>query len=184
MKTKMTQRFSLLLLCVLAFSLTARAAMLRVVDVTDGRTIVVEREGRRETVALGGVTLVDATRARDLLYWMLRGSWVMLESAPDGGQLVYRSPDALFMNRELVLRGYARATLREVSTDAQLIVTYIGEIDPPAAPHARVSASGSRTGSGTDRRSQAAPKRRTARSDASARSSRPPAARGGRPSGS
>ena len=157
--------FILISLCV---SFAANAAMLRVLDIQDGHTIVVERDGVREPITLAGVTILDDAAARDLLYWTLSGSWVMVERSESGGQLVYRSPDALFINRELVQRGFARATLREVSTEPQLSVTYLGQIDPPAlrSPATRqgstrpaASESESRTRSGTGRRSKVQPSR-------------------------
>ena len=155
----MTQRFILTLTLISLISLAANAAMLRVVDIQDGHTIVVERDGKRESIALAGVEIVDEPRAHDLLRWTLADSWVMLERAPDGGTLVYRSPDALFVNRELVLRGYARATLRDVSPERRLAITYLGQFDPPTAPR-RVIEPESRSGTGTDRRSRAQPSRR------------------------
>jgi hypothetical protein len=158
--------------------------MLRVVDVQDGHTIVVERDGKREPIALAGVEIVDEARARDLLYWMLESHWIMLESAPDGGTLVYRSPDALFMNRELVIRGYARATLREVSPEPRIVFTYLGQLDPPAMPARRVSEPESRSGTGTGRRSPGSPSRPAKRRDSSARPHPPRGGSSGRSSGS
>ena len=167
-----------------SLSLSAHTAMLRVVDVQDGHTIVVERDGKREPIALAGVEIVDEARARDLLYWMLSTQWVMLERAPDGGTLVYRSPDALFMNRELVIRGYARATLREVSPEPRLVVMYIGQVDLPAAPARRVSEPESRSGTGTGRRSPGSPSHPTKRRESNARPRRPRGGSSGRSSGS
>src|SRR5689334_21325647 len=82
------------------------AAMVRVVDVQDGRTLVIERNGSRELVRLAGLAIIDEARATDLLRWSVVSFWVMLEPHSGGGQLAYRSPDALFINRELVQRGY------------------------------------------------------------------------------
>ncbi len=105
--------------------------MVRVTAVVDGRTIEVEHAGVRERVTLAGVAITDPLRATELLRWTIGSFWVMLESTPNGA-LVYRSPDALFVNRELVLRGYARATMAGIEPENRLAVTYLGEINPPA----------------------------------------------------
>ena len=132
------------------FVLRVDAAMVRVVDVRDGRTLVVERNGSRETVHLAGVVILDEARATELLRWNVLSTWVMVEAHASGGHLVYRSPDALFVNRELVLRGYARATEFGIEPDRNLAVTYLGIFDPPSAP---VTATRPRTSSDTSRRS-------------------------------
>lgn len=134
------------------FAIRVDAGMVRVVDVQDGRTLVVERNGSRETVRLAGVSIVDEARAADLLRWNVVSTWVMLEPQAGGGALVFRSPDALFVNRELVLRGYARATAHGIEPERNLVVTYLGTIDPPAAP---LTSTAPRTGSDTSRRSSA-----------------------------
>lgn len=116
------------------FFIEADAAMVRVVDVHDGRTLVIERNGARETIQLAGVAITDEDRAAELLRWSLVSTWVLLEAHPRGGHLAYRSPDALFVNRELVLRGFARATEHGIEPERNLVVTYLGIIDPPSAP--------------------------------------------------
>ena len=141
--------------------------MVRVAGVQDGHTILVERSGKTEAIALAGVEIIDEARARDLLVWTLNESWVMVD---DG--LVYRSPDALFVNRELVLRGYARATQRGIAPESHLNVTYLGTLDLP-----RVNAPGSGSGSDTRRRSPAPPSRRAPRPSSPAHSPRPRASR-------
>src|SRR5687767_10960224 len=98
-------RIFYILIC-LAIALPAEAVMVRVVGIVDGRTIEVDRGGTREPVTLAGIAVTDALRAQELLRWTIGASWVMLETAPGGeGVMMYRSPDALFVNRELVLRG-------------------------------------------------------------------------------
>jgi hypothetical protein len=116
------------------FAIRVDAAMVRVVDVQDGHTIVIERNGSREAVRLAGIAVTDELRAAELLRWSVVSTWVMLEPHASGGHLAYRSPDALFVNRELVLRGYARATEHGIEPERNLVVTYLGIIDPPAAP--------------------------------------------------
>lgn len=139
------------------FALRAEAAMVRVVSIEDGRTITVERNGTRERIRLAGVAITDEAQATALLRWTA-GEWVMLEAAGNGEFLVYRSPDALFLNRELVLRGFARATLDGITPDLRPTARYLGTYDPPKSqpPRTRVSAPKRRTSSGTNRRSRAA----------------------------
>ena len=122
------------LIGVILIAIRVDAAMVRVVDVQDGRTLVIERNGSRETVRLAGLAIVDEARATDLLRWSVVSFWVMLEPHAGGGQLAYRSPDALFINRELVLRGYARATAQGIEPERNLVVTYLGTINPPLNP--------------------------------------------------
>ena len=163
--------FSFLSLISFSICISADAAMLRVGGVQDGRTILIERSGKQEAMVLGGVEIVDEARARDLLQWTLDSAWVMAERTAAGEVLVYRTPDALFINRELVRRGYARATIREVGPELRLNITYLGHVDPPGM-QSRLSAPEPRTRNDTDRRSRAQPKRR-AKSGGSSSSPRP-----------
>jgi hypothetical protein len=146
--------------------------MVRVVAIEDGRTVTVDRNGTRERVRLAGVEVTNDAAARELLRWTAGEAWVMLEPAGGGEFLVYRSPDALLLNRELVLRGFARATLPATAPELRAPSRYLGTIDPPSTPQrtpqskppAKVS-EGRRpkTDSGTSRRSSA-PRSRRARS--------------------
>lgn len=156
------------------FAIRVDAAMFRVLDVQDGRTIVIERNGARETVQLAGLAIVDEARAQDLLRWSVVSTWVLLEPHASGGHLAFRSPDALFVNRELVLRGYARATAHGIEPERNLAVTYLGVIDPPSAPV--ISSRASQTNSDTSRRSSAARSRRTRGADAPKPARVPPTA--------
>ena len=162
----MTHRIFTIVLFVL-FASQAEAAMYRVLEVVDGKTIVVERAGARKTVTLAGVALVDEAEARTLLEWTLASAWVMLEEQR-GGCFVYRTPDAMFLNRELVLRGYARATLPGVEPPQTVPVTYLGQLRPSGEPPAMTgqrAAPKPRTGSGTRRRSPNRPSRSPRRRD-------------------
>jgi hypothetical protein len=147
---------SMVLLCALA--LRAEGEMVRVTGVADGRTLLA---GERR-IALAGVTITDEGSARTLLEWTVVSRWVLVEAAP-GGHLVYRSPDALFVNRELVLRGFAKATLPQIEPASTLIVTYLGTLNPssPAPPPPAVRTTpADGNGSGTRSRSTSAPRRR------------------------
>jgi hypothetical protein len=147
--------------------------MVRVVAVEDGRTLVIERDGAHERVRLAGVEITDEARARDLLRWTAGEAWVMLEASEGGEFLVYRSPDALMLNRELVLRGCARATLPGTGPELRAPSRYLGEWNPPASstqskartvsePNRVSEQSPRRTRSGTSRRSPGSPSRRGA----------------------
>ncbi|HUP60621.1 MAG TPA: hypothetical protein VNA69_09410 [Thermoanaerobaculia bacterium] len=139
-------------LTVLLFTLPAQAEMLRVVAIQDGRTVAVDRNGTRTSVRLAGVAVTDELHARELLRWTLLGFWVKLEPAANGELLVWRSPDAMFINRELVLRGYARATLEGIAPDTRVPMIYLGE-GPSGERRVTVEAEPA-TGSGIRRRSR------------------------------
>ena len=143
--------------------------MVRVVGVADARTLIIESNGRQERIRLGGIAVTDEMRAAELLRWTAGGSFVFVEKQPDGEHFVWRSPDALFLNREVVLRGFARATQPGVEAESNLRVTYLGIVDPPGPQ--RVTAP-SKTDSGTRPRSSGA---RSQRARSSRRSSTPPA---------
>ncbi|HYO78004.1 MAG TPA: hypothetical protein VE010_16210 [Thermoanaerobaculia bacterium] len=149
-----------LLLFLFASALRAEAAMVRVAAVENGRTLIVERNGARERVTLAGVAVTDEAGARALLEWSAVSKWIMLEEA-SGGALAYRSPDALFLNRELVLRGFARATLPQIEPHSHVAVTFLGTLNLPdpapraaSAPRSRArSEPAAKSGSGSRRRS-------------------------------
>jgi hypothetical protein len=171
-------------LVILVAALRAEAAMVRVVAIEDGKTITIERGGVRERVRLAGVDITDEAKARELLRWTAIDAWVMLEAAEGGAFLVYRSPDALFLNRELVLRGFARPTLPSIQPDLRPPSRYLGEWNPPATSTqqkpAKASVNGrssravndrsSQRSSGTNRRSTAPPSRPSANRPKSGRS--------------
>ncbi|HEX8254765.1 MAG TPA: hypothetical protein VF846_16595 [Thermoanaerobaculia bacterium] len=151
-----------LLLFLFAFVLRAEGAMVRVAAVENGQTLIVERNGARERVTLAGIVITDDAGARSLLEWSVVSKWILLEEA-SGGALVYRSPDALFLNRELVLRGFARATLPSIEPQSHVAVTFLGTLNLPdpapraaSAPRSRArSEPAAKSGSGPRRRSPA-----------------------------
>jgi endonuclease YncB( thermonuclease family) len=130
------------------------ASMVRVVGVIDGRTLVVERDGAPAQVQLAGIELTDDAGARTLMRWTLVSAWVMLDEQAGGGFYVYRSPDALFVNRELVSRGLARATRPTIEPVQHVVVTYLGTLRgmgvraPAAKTPSPKTPSASGTGSG------------------------------------
>lgn len=147
--------------------------MARVTAIRDGRTIEADLGGKREVLTLAGVEVIDELRASELLRWTIGSSWVMAERSGDGWR-VYRSPDALFVNAELVLRGFARPTAPGIVQAPQAMVTYLGELNlqapekkasspktaaPKKEPAGKKVSPPSRrqSGSGTSRRSTAPP---------------------------
>lgn len=176
----MTHRI-LVLVISLFIAWSAEAAMVRVASIDDARTITIERNGTRERLRLAGIEITDDAHARDLLQWTLDSRWVMVERTANGEYFVWRSPDALFINRELVLRGYARATLAAITPESTLSVTYLGTYDPPRSV---TTARELRTGSGTRSRSSAQPSRPARSADSPAPGTRSIRRRPGRSSGS
>jgi hypothetical protein len=158
-------RFSFLFL-ILSLSVSLDAApMARVLAVANGHSLLIERAGTQTTIELAGVVITDEPGSRALLEWTLALNWVLLEKQSDGGYFVYRTPDALFINPELVTRGLARATMDVVATPTHVIVTYLGTIDPnalpPRAPVPKLRKTPApETGSGTNRPKKAPPSRR------------------------
>lgn len=97
--------------------------MARFARVIDSRTIVVERTGATEVVHLSNVDVPanDERAAREYLEKTLTSAFVYVENGE-----VYRSPDALFINRELAYRAYAAPSLK---------MRVLGEVNP--APRAQ-----------------------------------------------
>lgn len=100
----------------------AAIPMARFSKVIDSRTIVVERTGMTEVVHLANVDVPaeDEQAARDYLAEKLTGSFVYVENGN-----VYRSPDALFINRELAYGAYSAPSLK---------MRVFGEINPGTHP--------------------------------------------------
>ena len=117
----MKRCFFALALFVLFLAPSAKAPMVRVIDVIDARTIVVDDNGRHTTVVITGVALADTEEAEAAAYLrrLVFGQWVLVES----GGFVYRSPDALCVNGEM-----ARHPWRGVPR-----FIYLGTVDPGKA---------------------------------------------------
>lgn len=111
--------------------------MVRFIEVADGQTIIIDRDGVALHVKLAGIDVIDEEGARTMLKWTLRSTWVLLEKQPGGGHFVYRSPDAMFINRELVTRGFARATLPAIEPETHVVITYLGTTFSPAVAGAQ-----------------------------------------------
>jgi hypothetical protein len=96
----------------------AAVPMARFAKVIDSRTIVVERVNVTEVVHLTNVDVPaeDEQAARQYLQEKLAGSYVYVENGN-----VYRSPDALFINRELAFAAYSAPSLK---------MRVFGEINP------------------------------------------------------
>ena len=157
----------------LTLAVSAQARMVRVVSVDDHRSLTIEHNGKREQIQLAGVEILDPRNAEQLLRWTIGSAWVMAEPHPGGGYLLFRSPDALFVNRELVVRGFARATTFGIEPESNLKVTYLGQVEVP------VSFAPRGTDSDTRPRSTASPSRRSrGRSKAPGSTSAPAAPNG------
>lgn len=127
----MKRFFALALLSSLVV-LPVSAGMVRVVGVPDARTLVVDDAGRRSTIQLAGIVLSDddAAPATQYLRNLTFGQWVLV----DGGAFVYRSPDGLYVNGEML-----RHAWREPSR-----FKYLGELDlGPSAAKKQPARSGS-----------------------------------------
>jgi hypothetical protein len=145
----MSRRIIPILFLCLFSSARAEAGLLRVVRIVDERTLVVGTEPPRQ-IQLAGIAITDREGARAFLEWALDATWVSGEPRADG-YLVWRSPDAMFVNRELVSRGYARATSPDLAPARNFSVTYLGEL-LPFGPQQRQRATASAppgTGSGS-----------------------------------
>jgi len=108
----------------------AGAVMSRVVRVIDGGTVVIEDRGVQRSVRLAGVEVpagysADAVGfahlAADALTRAVTGRWVMIEDDPAGGAYLYRSPDAWFVNREMIRGGFALMAHMPVSRSSELL---------------------------------------------------------------
>jgi hypothetical protein len=112
------KRFLLLVFLLGPTPLMAAIPMARFARVIDSRTIVVERIDATEVVHMTNVNVPaeDERAARQYIEDKLAGAFVYVENGE-----VYRSPDALFINRELAYRAYA---------DRSVKMRVLGEIDP------------------------------------------------------
>lgn len=110
-------RFFVYALCLFALNTSAAASMVRVVEVTDARTIVVDDAGRRSTVHLAGIELADddTAPAAQYLRGLTLGMWVLVD-----GNFIYRSPDGLYINGEMSRHPWRTSTR----------MRYLGESDP------------------------------------------------------
>ena len=110
----MKRFFAISLFCLFALPLSG-APMVRVARVIDSRTIVLDGGS---TVTLRGVDIppADEAMAADYLRSILGNSWVLVENGGD----VYRSPDALYVNGQLITHAYRGSAH----------MTYLGESMP------------------------------------------------------
>lgn len=97
--------------------------MVRVIDVKDARTLIVDRAGVASDIKLGDVVIPpgEETAAIEFLRGKVVQHFVMVESNARGEAYVYRSPDALFINGELLRRAY-------LSHGTEMII--VGESSP------------------------------------------------------
>jgi len=112
------KRFILCVSLVVSTRVMAAVPMAKFAKVIDSKTIVVEHIDRTEVVHLTNVDVPaeDEQAARDYLQQTLAGTYVYVENGK-----VYRSPDALFINRELAFGAYFSPTVK---------MHYFGDINP------------------------------------------------------
>jgi len=112
----MKRFFAIFVFCLFALP-SGAGTMVRVARVIDSRTIVLDGG---KTVSLRGVDIppADEAMAADYLRSLLCNGWVLVE---DGD--VYRSPDALYVNGQLITHAYRGAAR----------MTYLGESMPGPA---------------------------------------------------
>ena len=117
--------------------------MSRVVEVRDGRSIVVETGGIVSEVVLSGVAIPagEAARAADYLRRELGRSWVYVEKGE-----VYRSPDGLHVNDAMRRRVW-------------LGFTYLGEVNPAGRQPSRATTTSKPAKQKTSKRSRAGAKK-------------------------
>jgi hypothetical protein len=84
------------------------ATMVRVTGVKDARTLIVDRAGVPAVLKLGDVIIPPGEEASAVEYLRTKvvERYVMVESNARGEAYIYRSPDALFINGELLRRAY------------------------------------------------------------------------------
>ena len=115
----MKRFFAMLVFCLVALPIGA-GTMVRVARVIDSRTIVLDGGA---TVTLRGVDVApaDEAMAAGYLRSILGNNWVLVENGGD----VYRSPDALYVNGQLITHAYRGAAR----------MTYLGESMPGPRGH-------------------------------------------------
>ena len=93
---------------ILSASSLFAAPMVRVTGVKDAKTLIVDRAGVAGEVKLGDVVIPpgEETAAIEFLRTKVVERYVMIEANASGEAYVYRSPDALFINGELLRRAY------------------------------------------------------------------------------
>lgn len=153
-------RFVLPLLFPLVAVPDVHAGMRRVVAVEDAQTIVVDAASPTR-IRLAGIEVVDGEGARRFLEATLASAWVAGEKRADG-YMIWRSPDGMFINRELVVRGYARGVSSELEPPRNYTVTYLGQLNPAlTGPRPAISAPpGTGSGSVSRRPARRSPQRR------------------------
>lgn len=113
------------------------ATAYRVTEVTDGDTITVDIDGKPVKVRLLGVDAPELGRehgaeSHNAVAHLLQGESVYLESdKPDQKDLysrklayVYRAPDGLFVNLEIVRQGYGKVYTKEKCGQQELLTYY------------------------------------------------------------
>jgi hypothetical protein len=110
-----------------AIAFAIGAGMAHILSIVNSRTIVTEQNGIQATITLAGVVVPppDEATAADFLRRQTTSGWVLVEPdrAHPGEAWLYRSPDGLFVNGEMMRAAYR---------DGGAHMTYLGESSPAA----------------------------------------------------
>jgi hypothetical protein len=121
-------RFAILIALSVSVVPASGAGMARIVDIVDSHTVIIEERGARSSVRLAGVGVprTDEAVAADFLRRTVASGWVLVERDADrpGEAWLYRSPDGLSVNGEMIRAAYLQGGTR---------MTYLGEASP--GPH-------------------------------------------------
>jgi hypothetical protein len=122
-------RFAILIVVTLCVVPASAAGMARIVDIIDSRTIILEERGVRSSARLAGVLVprADEATALDFLRRTTATGWVLAERDADrpGEVWLYRSPDGLSVNGEMIRAAYLQSGAR---------MTWLGEASPGPRP--------------------------------------------------
>jgi hypothetical protein len=128
------KRIAILIVISLCVVPACHAGMSRIVEILDSHTVITDERGARSTVRLSGVIVpsADESTAADYLRRITASGWVLIErdAARPGEGFLFRSPDGLSINGEMIRAAYLQPGTR---------MTYLGESDPGPRREARVA---------------------------------------------
>lgn len=128
------QRIAIFIVFSLCVVSNCVAGMARVVEIIDSHTVLTDEHGVRSSVHLSGVVVPEAeeSAAAELLGRITASGWVLIErdAARPGEAFLYRSPDGLSINGEMIRAAYRQPGTRMV---------YLGESDPGPKHEARAA---------------------------------------------
>ncbi len=129
------KRIAILIVISLCVVPTCGAGMARVVEIIDSHTVLTDEQGVRSSVHLSGVIVpqADESTAADFLRRLTSSGWVLIErdTARRGEAFLFRSPDGLSINGEMIRAAYLQPGTRMI---------YLGESDPGPRHESRATA--------------------------------------------